>query len=353
MTISVLVVDDSALIRQLLGEMIRTTPGFSLVGTANDAYQARDLVNKLSPDVITLDIEMPRMDGLSFLSLLMKARPTPVVMVSTLTENGAEATLRALELGAVDFLAKPKIDIACGLELYRDELMEKLRTAAEAAPAIRRNGPVRAQSRMVSTSLSVRGTEHLLAIGASTGGTEAIRALLEALPLGMPGIVITQHMPPGFTRSFAERLDRLCKLRVSEAQDRERILPGYVYIAPGGYHLQVERSGADLICRITDGDPVSRHKPSVDVLFNSVAHVCGASATGVILTGMGKDGADGLVSMHDKGANTFAQDEKSCVVFGMPRVAIEAGAVDTVASLDDLPELIVNHLKSVCRGNRV
>lgn len=353
MTISVLVVDDSALIRQLLGELIRTTPGFRLVGTANDAYQARDLVNKHSPDVITLDIEMPKMDGLSFLALLMKARPTPVVMVSTLTEKGAEATLQAMELGAVDFLAKPKVDIASGIENYREELLDKLRAAAEAGPGLRREGATRPQARTVTTGLSVRGTEHILAIGASTGGTEAIRALLEALPLGMPGIVITQHMPPGFTKSFAERLDRLCRLKVSEAQDRERILPGYVYIAPGGYHLLVERSGADLICRLSDGEPVSRHKPSVDVLFESVSRVCGASATGVILTGMGKDGADGLVMMHDKGAKTYAQDEKSCVVFGMPRVAIEAEAVDVVAPLDDLPELIVDHLKSVCRGNRV
>ncbi|MEH6355420.1 MAG: chemotaxis response regulator protein-glutamate methylesterase [Marinobacter sp.] len=353
MTISVLVVDDSALIRQLLGEMIKTAPGFRLVGTANDAYQARDLVNQHAPDVITLDIEMPKMDGLSFLQLLMKARPTPVVMVSTLTERGADATLQALELGAVDFLAKPKVDIVAGIEAYKSELLDKLRAAAEAGPAMRRSGAKRPQARAVTTGLSVKGTEHLLAIGASTGGTEAIRALLEALPLSMPGIVITQHMPPGFTRSFAERLDRLCRLRVSEAKDRERILPGYVYIAPGGQHLLVERSGADLICRLSDGEPVSRHKPSVDVLFGSVASVCGSSATGVILTGMGKDGADGLVGMHDRGARTFAQDEKSCVVFGMPRVAIEAGAVDTVASLDDLPELIVDHLKSVCRGNRI
>ena len=353
MTISVLVVDDSALIRQLLGEMIRKAPGFYLVGVAKDAYQARDLVNQHAPDVITLDIEMPKMDGLSFLSLLMKARPTPVVMVSTLTEDGAEATLRALELGAVDFLPKPKVDIASGLEAYREELLDKLRAAAEAAPSLKRRTTERPAAKAVSTGLSVRGTEHLLAIGASTGGTEAIRELLEALPLAMPGIVITQHMPPGFTRSFADRLDRLCRLRVSEARDRERILPGYVYIAPGGQHLLVERSGADLICRLSDGPPVSRHKPSVDVLFDSVAEVCGAASTGVILTGMGKDGARGMVNMHDRGARTFGQDEKSCVVYGMPRVAAEMGAVDTVAALEDMPQLIVDHLQSVCRGNRV
>ena len=353
MTISVLVVDDSALIRQLLGEMIKQAPGFRLVGMAKDAYQARDMVNEHAPDVITLDIEMPRMDGLSFLDLLMKARPTPVVMVSTLTEQGADATLRALELGAVDFLPKPKVDIAAGIEAYRSELLEKIRAAAASGPAIKRQGNNRQTARTVTGSLSVQGTEHILAIGASTGGTEAIRAVLEALPLGMPGIVITQHMPPGFTRSFSERLDRLCRLRVSEAMDGERILPGYVYIAPGGYHLRVKRSGADLVCQLSDEAPVSRHKPSVDVLFSSVAEVCGANATGAILTGMGRDGAEGLLAMHNRGAKTFAQDEKSCVVFGMPRVAIESGAVDTVAPLDDLPELIVAQVKATCRGNRV
>ncbi|MGP9833590.1 protein-glutamate methylesterase/protein-glutamine glutaminase [Marinobacter sp. NSM] len=349
MTISVLVVDDSALIRQLLGEMISTAPGFKLAGLAEDAYQARDFVNKYAPDVITLDIEMPRMDGLSFLELLMKARPTPVIMVSTLTEQGADATLRALELGAVDFLTKPKIDVSEGIAGYCEELLEKIRAAAAAGPALRRKGRANVKARSVPRGLKGDQSRHILAIGASTGGTEAIRAFLEALPPEMPGIVITQHMPAGFTRTFSARLDRLCQLSVCEAKDGDKIIPGYVYIAPGGLHLEIERSGINFICRLSDAPPVSRHKPSVDVLFDSVAQSCGSASTGVILTGMGRDGASGLLNMHENGAQTFAQDENSCVIFGMPRVAIESGAVDTIASLDDLPELVVNHLKSVCR----
>ncbi|MDX1458972.1 MAG: chemotaxis response regulator protein-glutamate methylesterase [Marinobacter sp.] len=354
MAITVLVVDDSALIRQVLGEMIRTAPGFRLVGTANDAYAARDLVNQHAPDVITLDIEMPRMDGLSFLARLMKARPTPVVMVSTLTERGADATMKALELGAVDFVAKPKLDIKRNLEDYRAELLEKLRAAAAAGDAIRRaarkpSGP----AKPLTTSLSVEGTEHLIAIGASTGGTEAIKTVLEVLPVGMPGIVMTQHMPPGFTRSFAERLDRLCRINVLEVQGGERILPGHAYLAPGDRHLLVERSGADLVCSLSDAPPINRHRPAVDVMFDSVAKVCGASATGVLLTGMGKDGARGMLTMHQRGARTLVQDERSCVVYGMPKEAVRLEAVDEIHPLTAIPEVLVEHIKRVSRGNRV
>ncbi|MDX1756109.1 MAG: chemotaxis response regulator protein-glutamate methylesterase [Marinobacter sp.] len=354
MAITVLVVDDSALIRQVLGEMIRTAPGFQLVGTANDAYAARDLVNEFAPDVITLDIEMPRMDGLSFLARLMKARPTPVVMVSTLTESGADATLKALELGAVDFVTKPKLDIKRNLEQYRQELLEKLRAAAIAGEAVRRSArkpPV--PGKPLTTHLSVQGTEHLVAIGASTGGTEAIKSVLAALPVGMPGIVMTQHMPPGFTRSFAERLDRLCRIRVLEAQGGERILPGHAYLAPGDRHLLVDRSGADLVCKLSDAPPVNRHRPAVDAMFDSVARVCSATATGVLLTGMGKDGAQGLLTMHQRGARTLAQDERSCVVYGMPREAVRLEAVDEVLPLPAIPAALVEHIKRVSRGNRV
>ncbi|MCG8517864.1 MAG: chemotaxis response regulator protein-glutamate methylesterase [Pseudomonadales bacterium] len=354
MTISVLVVDDSALIRQVLGEMIRTAPGFHLVGAANDAYAARDLVNAHAPDVITLDIEMPRMDGLSFLARLMKARPTPVVMVSTLTEDGAEATLKALELGAVDFVAKPKLDIRRNLESYREELLTKLRAAAAARDAIRRRAGQRSgASRPVPTELSVQGTEQVVAIGASTGGTEAIKTLLEQLPIGMPGVVMTQHMPPGFTRSFAERLDRSCRLKVAEVRGGERILPGHAYLAPGDRHLLVQRSGADLVCQLSDAEPVHRHRPAVDVMFDSVAQCCGARATGVLLTGMGKDGAAGLLAMHQRGARTLAQDEASCVVYGMPREAVRLGAVDEEVPLGAMAATLVEHLQRVSRGNRV
>lgn len=354
MAISVLVVDDSALIRQVLGEMIRTAPGFRLVGTAADAFAARDLVNKFAPDVITLDIEMPRMDGLSFLARLMKARPTPVVMVSTLTESGADATLKALELGAVDYVAKPKLDIKRNLEAYRSELLEKLQVAAAAGEGIRRAaGQRRPSPERISTSLSVQGTEHIVAIGASTGGTEAIKTVLEMLPIGMPGIVMTQHMPPGFTRSFAERLNRSCRLNVLEVQGGERILPGHAYLAPGDRHLLVERSGADLVCKLSDAEPVNRHKPAVDVMFDSVAAVAGASATGVLLTGMGKDGAVGMLHMHNSGARTFAQDEKTSVVYGMPKEAVRLEAVDEVLPLTTIAGSLVEHIKRVSKGNRV
>lgn len=351
MTISVLVVDDSALIRQVLGELIRTAPGFRLVGTASDAYAARDLVNEFAPDVITLDIEMPRMDGLTFLAKLMKARPTPVVMVSTLTEEGADATLRALELGAVDFVAKPKLDIRKGLEEYREVLLDKLRAAAQAK--VKRAAPKAAGGGAIPDTISYQGTEYVIAIGASTGGTEAIRAVLEALPVGMPGIVMTQHMPPGFTTSYAARLDRVSRLRVQEVKGGERILPGHAYLAPGDKHLLVERYGADLVCRLSDADPVNRHKPSVDVMFDSVARTCGASATGVLLTGMGKDGGQGMLTMQQHGALTIAQDEASCVVFGMPKEAIRLGGVSEVLPLEHVAARLVNHMKQVGRGNRV
>lgn len=290
------------------------------------------------------------MDGLDFLERLMRLRPTPVVMVSTLTERGAETTLRALELGAVDFVTKPRIGISQGLHEAAGEIVEKIRTAsrarvrrlAVAPPGI--GAPPRPTASARSPGLS-HATERLVAIGASTGGTEAIREILAAMPPDCPGIVITQHMPPGFTRSFAARLDRTCRIRVKEGEPDERVLTGHAYIAPGGLQMRVARSGSDRILKITDDPPVNRHKPSVDVLFRSVAQCVGGSATGVILTGMGRDGAAGLREMREAGSWTIAQDEASCIVYGMPREAVAAGAVSTVLPLSRIADAILDHLR--------
>jgi two-component system chemotaxis response regulator CheB len=349
MTIKVLVVDDSALIRSLLGEIVRSEPGFSLVGTAPDAYVARDMVNKYSPDVITLDIEMPKVDGLTFLEKLMKARPTPVVMISTLTEERAEATLRALELGAVDYIAKPRLGVAEGIERYRALIVSKIRTAASAS--VKKTSGASTVKR--SEPLNFSTTEKILAIGASTGGTEAIKSVLMQLPANSPGIVITQHMPPGFTRTFAQRMDSLCAMSVAEAKGGERVLPGTAYIAPGDRHLVVERSGADYRLRLDDGPLVSGHKPSVDVMFSSLAKCAGPNVLAVILTGMGKDGAKGMLDIHSQRGYTLAQDEQSCVVFGMPKEAIRLGGVDEVCSLDSMGEPIISQLRRMGAGSRV
>jgi len=330
---------------------------------------AREMIRNLNPDVITLDVEMPRMDGIDFLSKLMRLRPMPVVMVSTLTERGAEVTLKALELGAIDFVAKPKIGVADGLRQLSDDITDKIRvaskarihrlptatTAAPAAPAsggaagVRPAGsPQAAAPKPVtaSPSLGRLSTEKLIFIGASTGGTEATKEVLIGLPADSPAVVITQHMPPGFTRNYAARLDGLCKISVKEASDGERILPGHAYIAPGGMHLSVERSGANYIARVQDGEPVNRHKPSVEVLFKSAARVVGPNAIGIMLTGMGADGAKAMREMKDAGAYCVAQDEASCVVFGMPREAINAGAVQEVLPLTRISQHVLDHLRA-------
>lgn len=347
--IKVLVIDDSALIRQVLTELINRAPDIRVVGAVGDAYAARDFIKRSPPDVLTLDIEMPRMDGLTFLQKLMKGHPMPVVMVSTLTEAGAEATLQALDLGAVDFIAKPKLDVRRELADYQSLIHEKLRAAA-AVKQFRATEASRARQPIQSLGVS---TEHLLAIGASTGGTEAVKAVLQSLPADSPGIVVTQHMPPGFTRTFAARLDRHCAIQVREAQGNERILPGQAFIAPGNRHLTVVRSGSDFQTRLLDTELVAGHRPSVDVLFHSVAQACGANAVGVILTGMGKDGADGLYAMHRAGCYTLAQDEASCVVYGMPKVALERGGVTEVQSLDDIAGRLIKHWRSVGAGHRI
>lgn len=355
MAIKVLIVDDSALVRSLLSEIIRGTPDLQLVGAAPDAYIARDMVKQFSPDVITLDIEMPRMDGISFLEKLMKAKPTPVVMISTLTEDGAEATLRALELGAVDFIPKPKLGITDGIREYAELIVEKIREAARANVAVAAR-PIEKNSYVgeeLASDLRLQSTEKIIAIGASTGGTEAIKDLLLQLPAAVPGIVMTQHMPAGFTRTYAERLNKVTRLHVVEAKGGERILPGHAFLAPGGHHLVVARSGADYVIKLSDAEPVHRHRPAVDVMMASVADVAGKNVIGVLLTGMGKDGAQGMLDIRNRGGYTIAQDEASCVVYGMPKEAVTLGGVDQVVSLDKMGQLLLDKLKSMGVGNRV
>jgi two-component system chemotaxis response regulator CheB len=343
--IRVLVVDDSALVRGLLAQIINAQADMCCVGAASDPLVAREMIRRLDPDVITLDVEMPRMDGLDFLARLMRLRPMPVIMVSTLTERGADVTLRALELGAVDFVAKPRAGLSDGLRQLGADITEKVRTAGRArvgrltpwAGLVRPTGGAAPVGRL--------STEKIIFIGASTGGTEATRELLQALPPDSPAVLIAQHMPAGFTRSYAARLDSVCRLQVSEARDGERVLPGHAYIAPGGLHLQVERSGANYVARLTDTEPVNRHKPSVETLFDSAARTVGRNALGVMLTGMGADGAAAMRRMRQAGSFNICQDEASCVVFGMPREAIARGAADEVLPLSRIAPRLVDWLR--------
>jgi len=350
--IRVVVVDDSALVRGLLAEIIDRQPDMCCVGAAADPLVAREMIRNLNPDVITLDVEMPRMDGIDFLSRLMRLRPMPVVMVSTLTERGNDVTLKALELGAVDFVSKPKIGVADGLRQLGQDITDKIRIASRArvhrlaaTHAVATAGAAPARP-VTMASLGRLSTEKVIFIGASTGGTEATRELLINLPADSPAVMITQHMPPGFTKSYAARLDGLCRIRVAEAIDGERVLPGHAYIAPGGLHLSVERSGANYIARVQDGEPVNRHKPSVEVLFDSAARVVGRNALGVMLTGMGGDGAKAMRTMRDAGSFNIAQDEHSCVVFGMPREAIAHGATHETLPLAQIAPRLVEWLRT-------
>jgi two-component system chemotaxis response regulator CheB len=329
----VLVVDDSALVRALMSELLGADPGIEVVGTAADPYIAREKIKRLSPDVLTLDVEMPRMDGLTFLRNLMRLRPMPVLMVSSLTEAGATVTLEALALGAVDFIAKPRIDVARGLVDYAPMLVEKVKHAATARVA-RVVPPVPAS---YDGPIGYRTTERLLAIGASTGGTEAIREVLSRMPADAPATVIVQHIPAAFSAAFAERLDRHSRMTVMQARDQQPLLPGHAYLAPGGQHLRVVRSGARWLCQLGEDDPVRRHRPSVDVLFRSVAAHAGANAGAALLTGMGDDGAAGLLALRDAGARTIAQDEATSVVWGMPGAAVANGAAAEVLPLEQIP----------------
>jgi two-component system chemotaxis response regulator CheB len=339
--IRVLIIDDSAYARQIITEILRADPELEVVGCASDAHVAREMIRRLNPDVLTLDVEMPRMDGLTFLRNLMRLRPMPVVMVSSLTERGAEVTLEALAVGAVDFLPKPHIDLGATLRDYAPELVSKVKTAARvdvrAMSSEARAHAAQALSGGLSKSarppIPVSTTNVVVAIGASTGGTEAIRELLSGLPADAPGIVITQHIPKAFSAAFARRLSECSALRVQEATDGQQILPGHAFVAPGDCHLRVERYGARYVCRLDHGVPVNRHRPSVDVLFHSAAQAAADRSIGVLLTGMGRDGALGLLQMRQAGSQTIAQDEASSVVWGMPGEAVAIGAAQLVLPL--------------------
>jgi two-component system chemotaxis response regulator CheB len=338
--IKVLIVDDSALVRRMLTEMLSSDASITVLGAAHDAYDAREKIKAFNPDVLTLDVEMPRMDGVTFLRNLMRLRPMPVIMVSSLTDKGAEVTLDALSIGAVDYLPKPKIDLAATLADYKEELIAKVKAAATA----RLRAPTTTTASASADAIlakrdplrQLRTTERIIAIGASTGGTEAIKEVLIRLPPDTPGIVITQHIPKLFSGAFARRMDACCQVSVCEAEDGQQILRGHAYVAPGDMHLLLVRDGARYVCRLDEGPPVNRHKPSVDVLFRSVAQQAGRNAIGVILTGMGKDGALGLKEMRDAGARTVAQDEATSIVWGMPGEAVAVGGAADVLPLGDI-----------------
>jgi two-component system chemotaxis response regulator CheB len=372
--IRVLIVDDSALVRRILTEVLARAPDIEVVGAAADPFVARQKIKDLRPDVLTLDVEMPRMDGLTFLRNLMRLRPMPVVMVSSLTDQGAETTLKALELGAFDFVPKPKVDIAGTLAGFGDEIIAKVRAARGARLRSRIEGdaaaavpvgppavPVGALAVVpklsadailppVSGSRTFRTTDRLIALGASTGGTEAIREVLEALPSDAPAMVISQHIPQAFSGPFARRMDGLSRMAVAEAVDGMLIVPGHVYIAPGDRHLLVERNGTRWRCRLSDGPPVNRHRPSVDVMFRSVAQSAAGNALGILLTGMGDDGARGLKEMRDAGSPTIAQDEATAVVWGMPGAAVKLGAADRVLPLGQVAAALMNWRSAALAG---
>lgn len=338
--VKVLVVDDSATMRALISTRLRRDPEIEVIGGAGDPLQAREMIKALNPDVLTLDVEMPRMNGIDFLERLMRLRPMPVIMVSTLTQEGAETTLQALELGAFDCVGKPaSADMAQAF----DDLADKVKAAAKSRIRVARERPA---PQPVS---NFRSNGRIIAIGASTGGVEALISVLSAMPENCPPIVVTQHMPATFTKSFAARLDRLCAPNVTEAEDGQLLRPGHVFIAPGGpRHMEISGSSNPTI-RLRDTDLVNGHRPSVDVLFHSVAATCGARSVGLILTGMGKDGAKGLLAMREAGARTFGQDESTCVVYGMPKAAFEIGAVERQASLGDLSRLVLEACTSATR----
>jgi two-component system chemotaxis response regulator CheB len=347
MKIKVLVVDDSALMRGLLSQMINMAPDMEVVGAASDAQIAREMIKALNPDVLTLDVQMPKMDGLEFLERLMRLRPMPVVMVSSFTEAGSDTTLKALELGAIDFIGKPRADGGRSMESYAEDLVEKIRAAKGAR--LRRSMTTPSSTSVlgaVASSMQARpglaASGKIIFVGASTGGTEAIKEFLMGIPVDCPPILIVQHMPDSFTASFARRLDGLCAPRVIEAQGNEKIESGTVYIAPGHSHLQIRRGNAGYVTELLASAPVNRHRPSVDVLFDSATALVGRKAIGVILTGMGKDGAQGLLRLRQAGATTFGQDEASCVVYGMPREAFLIGAVEEQCPLDEMARRVLS-----------
>lgn len=356
--VKVLIVDDAALMRKLLTEILSSSPQIEVVGTAADPYIAREKIKQLNPDVLTLDVEMPKMDGITFLKNLMRLRPMPVVMISTLTEDGADVTLEALESGAIDYISKPKADFEHSLGDYAQDIIEKVLTAAKVKVNTIERSIKNIDKMKVAPKLTVDAilgersggnflntTDKFIAIGASTGGTEAVKEVLMALPSDVPGIVITQHIPGTFSSSFARRLNEYSNLRVAEAKNGDQVLPGHAYLAPGDKHLLIKRTGAKYICELNDGPEVNRHKPSVDVLFRSIAQSAGPNAMGIMLTGMGADGAQGMLEMKQAGAFTVAQDEKTSVVWGMPGAAVKLNAVDKILPLDQVAREILNYAR--------
>ena len=343
--VKVLIVDDSALVRDILAKGLAQDPGIEVVGTAPDPYAARDKIVQLKPDVLTLDVEMPRMDGVDFLRKLMPQYPIPVVMVSALTQKGKKITLDALEAGAVDFVAKPSTDVARGLSSMMMELLTKVKIASTANvshwKSKRPEAPVKARA---GSKALAESSDKVIAIGASTGGTEAIRFIISQFPPNTPGTVIVQHMPAGFTKAFAERLNTLAAMEVKEAEDGDRVMPGRVLLAPGGFHMTVVRSGGMYRVQIKDGEKVCGHIPSVEVMMNSVAEYVGSNAVGVMLTGMGRDGADAMLAMRKAGARNIAQDEATSVVFGMPKEAYERGGAERLAPLGSIPQIVLDLL---------
>lgn len=341
--IKVAIIDDSALVRALLKKGLGEDPALEVVGTAHDVYAGRDLIVKAKPDVITLDIEMPRMDGLEFLRRLMPQYPVPVIVVSSLSQRGKYITIQAMELGAVDYVPKPSVDLSRGLGEMMYELRTKIKIASTTNVGHWKNKRPKIEStgtRPASKKALTESTDKVIAIGASTGGTEAIREVIQELPPLMPGIVVVQHMPKVFTKTFADRLNEICLMQVKEAEDGDRIMMGRVLIAPGDFHMRVERSGGQYLVKLDSGDKVSGHRPSVDVLFQSVAETVAANAFGVILTGMGSDGAKGLKAMRDAGARTIGQNKETCVVYGMPRVAHENGAVELQLPVSEIGQAL-------------
>ncbi len=349
--IKVLIIDDSALIRSILKEVVNSESDMEAVGAASNPLQAREMIKTLNPDVLTLDVEMPEMDGLTFLEKLMRLRPMPVLMISTLTERGSEAALRALELGAVDFLAKPKLGVAEGMKAYADEITGKIRIAARAR--VKGSRPAVPADALPMLGTRIASTEKLIIVGSSTGGTEALKDFLVPMPADAPAILVAQHMPEAFTKSFAERLNSLSKMTVAEGAHNARVLPGHVYIAPGHSHMLVKRSGSNYVIELNQSPPVNHHRPSVEVLFRSAAQCVGANAIGVMLTGMGKDGAVGMLEMRQAGAYNFAQDEATCVVYGMPRAAVEIGATHESAPIGEMARRVLSRVMSNGIRNRL
>lgn len=339
--IKLLIIDDSALIRQIFQEILSDEDEIEVVGTARDAYDAREKIKQLNPDVVTLDIEMPKMDGISFLEKIMTLRPMPVIMISTLTQRGADVTIRALEMGAIDYISKPvSSQNRDNLSELKDEIIRKVKMAAGANVKQLTVVDRDRQNNVLSMPLGKR-TRNLIAIGSSTGGVEAIKEVVCRLPADTPPIVIVQHMPPKFTSSFAARLNNICAMQVHEAVNDQEILPGNIYISPGSMHMKIVSKGSGYICKVFEGEKVSGHCPSVDVLFNSVAEAAGKKAVGVILTGMGRDGANGMLKMRNNGTINIGQNEASCVVYGMPKAAFENGAVEKEVALDKMAEEIL------------